>query len=47
MVFNGSTFADMDAADTAYMQADVSGSTKTVDVDANTTLTSFAGYLLA
>ena len=47
VVFNGSTFADMDAADTAYMQADVSGSTKTVDVDANTTLTSFAGYLLA
>ena len=42
-----SVLADMDAADTAIVQIQVSGSTKTVDVDNSGNDSFFSGYLVA
>lgn len=41
-----STFADMDANDTAYITVTISGSTKSIDIIGNTTLNFFSGSLI-
>lgn len=42
----GEAFVDMDAADTAVVRVNLSGSTKTVDILASNRDTRFAGYLV-
>lgn len=45
VIWSGSTFMDMDAADTIVMQLSVSGGTKVVDITANAN-TTFSGSLI-